>query len=79
MLKRVFSVDGRHVGVVDSGQSLVRGLDFLVRGVGRDAEDIVKRKVRGVQIRRSQLLRPGRASFSGGEGDYWPGFDAARR
>ena len=67
----------------DSGQSPVRRLDFLVRGAGGDAENLVERRARGVQIRRSRLLRPGRASFrgggGGGEGNYRPGFDAARR
>jgi len=76
---QVFSVDGRHIGLANSGQSPVRGLDFLVRGADGDAKDIVRRRARGVKIRRSRLLHPGRASFSSGKGDYWPGFDAARR
>ncbi|KAG4924723.1 hypothetical protein JHK87_050263 [Glycine soja] len=76
---QVFSVDGRHIGLANSDHSPVRGLDFLVRGAGGDAKDIVRRRARGVKIRRSRLLHPGIASFNSGEGDYWPGFDAARR
>lgn len=47
---QVFLVDGRHVGVVDFGQSPVYGLDFLVRGVGGNIKNIVKRRARGLQI-----------------------------
>ncbi|KAH1146747.1 hypothetical protein GLYMA_15G119400v4 [Glycine max] len=47
---QVFLVDGRHVGVVDFGQSPVYGLDFLVRGVGGNIKNIIKRRARGLQI-----------------------------
>lgn len=69
--EQVFSVNGYHVEVADSNRSSVRDLDFLVRGARGDAEDIVKRRVRGVQIQRSPLLHPGRASFidSGDDGE----------
>jgi len=82
--EQVFSVNGYHVEVADSNRSSVRGLDFLVRGARGDAENIVKRRARGVgvQIRRSPLLHLGRASFSDSDGDgecdYRPGFDAAQ-
>lgn len=78
--RRVF---GRHIGMADPGKSPVRRLDLLDGGAGRYAEDLVERSAGGVQIRRPRLLRPGRASVggggSGGEGDYWPGSDVARR
>lgn len=82
---RVFLVDRRHVRVADSGQSPVRGLDFLAGGTGGDAEDIVEGRAGGAQIRRAWFLRPGRASFlgggggGGGEGHYWAGSNATGR
>lgn len=79
----IFPVDRRHVRVAGSGQAPVRRLDFLVGGGGGDAEDVVERGTRGVEIRRPRLVRPGRASIGGGggggEGDYWAGSDATGR